>query len=141
MDGKSWRLGALAAVLALGLAYAARADEDKPIDGGKAEEFKGKAFDLKEKGRVKLILSFLEGKKASVTVRSDKETDVNLFVYDEDKKVVAKDDSPGPSCDLTFTPKKAGKYVLEILNKGPGANRSTIKVTFGETKTKSGASE
>jgi hypothetical protein len=134
MDGKSWRVSALAALFTLVVLCGARADEDKPIDGGKAEEFKPKAFDLKEKGRVKVILEFAEGKKASVTVRSDKETDVNLFVYDEDKKLVEKDDSPGPNCDLTFTPKKAGKYLLEIVNKGPGANRSTLKVEFGKAK-------
>jgi len=132
MDGKSWRVCALGALFTLVVLCAARAEDEKPIDGGKAEKFKGKAFDLKEKGKVKVVLTFPEGKKASVTVRSDKETDVHLFVYDEDKKVVAKDDSPGPTCDLTFTPKKAGKYVVEVVNQGPGANRCTLKVEFGK---------
>jgi hypothetical protein len=132
MNSKSWCVGALAAVFTRAAAHAARAEEDKPIDGGKAVEFKGKSFDLKEKGRVKVVLTFPEGKKASVTVRSDKETDVHLFVYDEGKKVVAKDDSPGPSCDLTFTPKQAGKYTVEVINQGPGPNRSPLKVSFGK---------
>src|SRR5262245_62249316 len=135
MDGKSWRAGALAAAFVLAVLCAARAEDDKPIDGGKAEEFKGKAFDLKAKEKAKITLTFPEGKKAAVSVRSDKETDVHLFVYDEDKKDVAKDDSPGPTCDLTFTPKKAGKYLLVVINQGPGANRSTLKVSF-ETKEK-----
>jgi hypothetical protein len=65
-----------------------------------------------------------------VTVKSEKETDIHLFVYDAAKKVVAKDDSPGPSCELNFTPKTDGKYVLEVRNLGPGDNRSTLKVSF-----------
>ncbi len=134
MDGKSRRVYALGALFTLVVLCGARAGDDKPIDGGKAEKFKAKAFDLKEKGRVKVVLTFPEGKKASVTVRSDKETDVHLFVYDEDKKVVAKDDSPGPTCDLTFTPKKAGKYLVEVINQGPGANRCTLKVEFAKEK-------
>jgi hypothetical protein len=132
MDGKRWRLGALAALFAFVVVCVTRAEDDKATDEGKAEEFKGKTFDLKAKGRAKVALTFPAGKKASVSVRSEKETDVNLFVYDEAKKVVAKDDSPGPSCDVTFTPKKAGKYTLELVNLGPGSNRSTLKVAFGK---------
>src|SRR5262245_35930493 len=126
MDSKSWRFCAVAALFAFVVAYSARAQEDKATDEGKAEKFKGKTFDLKAKGRAKIILTFPEGKTASLTVRSDKETDVHLFVYDEDRKVVAKDDSPGPTCDITFTPKKGGKYIIEVINRGPGSNRSTL---------------
>jgi hypothetical protein len=111
---------------------AARAQEVKATDGGKAEEFKGKAFDLKDKGTAAIMLTFPAGKEASVTIRSDKKTDVNLFVYDAAKKLVAKDDSPGPSCDLTFTPKQAGPFTLEIRNLGPGENRCTLKVELGK---------
>jgi hypothetical protein len=137
MVGKSWRAGAVAAVLAFVVVCGARAQDDKATDEGNAEKFKGKSFDLKAKGRAKIILTFPEGKTASLTVRSDKETDVHLFVYDEDKKVVAKDDSPGPTCDVTFTPKKGGKYIIEVINQGPGSNRSTLKVAFGKKKAKS----
>jgi hypothetical protein len=31
---------------------------------------------------------------------------------------------------VTFTPKEAGKYTLEVRNLGPGENRSTLKVSF-----------
>jgi hypothetical protein len=121
------------ALVALGaLLYGVPAQDNKATDAGKAEEFKGKTFDLKEKGRAAVTLSFPAGKKASLTVQSKKQTDVHLFVYDSAKKVVAKDDSPGPSCDLTFTPKKAGPYTLEVRNLGPGDNRSTLKVSFDQ---------
>jgi hypothetical protein len=135
MSGRFWRVCVPAALVALGtLLYGARAQEGKAIDGGKAEEFKDKTFDLKEKGHAAIKLSFPADKEATVTVRSEKKTDVHLFVYDAAKKVVAKDDSPGPSCDLTFTPKAAGTYTLEVRNLGPGDNRSTLKVELGKKK-------
>jgi len=122
-------LFALFALVALGFA---RVEDDKKADDGKAEEFKGKTFDLKEKGQAAVTLTFPAGKEASVTVRSEKKTDVHLFVFDAAGKEVAKDDSPGPSCDLKFTPKEAGKYTLEVRNLGPGDNQSTLKVELGK---------
>jgi hypothetical protein len=134
MDGKSWRVGIVAALVAFALLRGTRADDVKPTDEGKAEDFKGKTFELKEKGKAAVTLTFPAGKEAVLTVRSDKKTDVNLFVYDAAKKVVAKDDSPGPSCDIKFTPKEAGKYTLEVVNLGPGDNKSTLKVEFAKKK-------
>ena len=133
MRSRLWRVVMPVALIALGtLLCGAPAQDVKATDAGKAEEFKGKTFDLKEKGKAAIKLTFPAGKKVSVTVRSDKQTDINLFVYDAAKKVVAKDDSPGPSCDLTFTPKEAGPYTLEVSNLGPGDNRSTLKVDFSK---------
>jgi hypothetical protein len=130
------RAGALAALLIFVAPFGTQAQDVKATDEGKAEEFKEKAFDLKAGGRAAIVLDFPAGKPASLTVRSEKKTDVHLFILDSAKKVVAKDDSPGPSCDLTFAPQKAGKYTLEIRNLGPGDNRSTLKVEFGKGKGK-----
>ena len=133
MDGKCWRVGgALAALLALVLLCGTRAEDAKEKDAGKAEDFKGKTFDLKEKGKASVTLAFPAGRKATVTVKSKEKSDVNLYVYDAAKKVVAKDESPGPDCDVSFTPKEAGKYTLEVVNKGPGANSSTLTVKLAK---------
>lgn len=132
MDGKSRRLGALAVLVALVLLGGTRAEDTKPGDVSKAEDFKGKTFNLKAKGKGHVTLAFPAGRKVTLTVKSDGKSDVNLFVLDADKKVVAKDDSPGPDCDLTFTPTKAGNYTLEVRNLGPGANKSTLKVNLAK---------
>jgi hypothetical protein len=138
MDGKTRRACIFTVLVALAMLCGQRTgyvkaddvklEDVKATDEGKVEDFKGKKFDLKEKGRAGIILTFPAGKKFSVTVRSDQKTDVNLFIFDAAKKQVAKDDSPGPDCDLAFTPKEAGKYTLVVVNKGPGENRSTLKV-------------
>jgi hypothetical protein len=134
VDRNSLRAGVLVALLVFVAQLGTRAEDARATDGGKAEEFKGKTFDLKAAGRAAVTLAFPAGKTFSVTVRSEKKTDVHLFVYDSAKKVVAKDDSPGPSCDLTFTPKAAGKFTLEVRNLGPGENRSTLKVALSTKK-------
>jgi hypothetical protein len=70
---------------------AALAREDKPIDGGKGSAFGSKTYTMKDKGEVAVILSFAADKEVTVTTNGDKETDVNLFVYDGGKKEVGKD--------------------------------------------------
>jgi hypothetical protein len=134
MKCKHWQVCVLAVVCALAALGAAQARDDKPTDEGKAEEFKGKAFDLKEKGKVTVTLTFPAGKEATITVKGQKKTDVHLFVYDAAGKEVAKDDSPGPDCEVKITPKEAGKYTLEIRNLGPGETRAALKVALGKAK-------
>jgi hypothetical protein len=130
MIGKSWRMRAVAALFVVAAFSAARADDAKATDEGKAAEFKGKSFDVKENGRVSFKLEFPAGKKVAITEKGEKQTDVNLFVYDAAKKEVARDDSPGPDCMVTFTPKEAGTLTIVVLNKGPGANHVAVKVAF-----------
>jgi hypothetical protein len=137
MRGKSWRVGVLVALFAFVVLAGVQAQGGKATDEGKAEEFKGKTFDLQAKGRAAIILAFSAGKRAVVTVKSKEKTDVNLFVLDADKKVVAKDDSPGPDCRVTFTPKEDCKLRLVVINLGPGENSSTLKVSFGKGKSES----
>ena len=121
MNIKMWRWSALAAACALLALSALRAADPKPIDEGKAEEFKGKLYDVDDKGKAVVTLAFPAGKEATITVHGEKQTDVYLFVFDADGKQIAKDDSPGPDCEVKLTPKEAAKYTLEIRNQGPGA--------------------
>ena len=121
------------AVLGMLLALSAlRAADPKPVDEGKAEDFKGKSYDVDEKGKAIVTLTFPAGKEATITVHGDKKTDVHLFVYDADGKQVGKDDSPGPDCEVKITPKADGKYTLEIQNLGPGATSTALKVAYAK---------
>jgi hypothetical protein len=131
MYGKSWLVCVPAGLITLAVLLHGAQVQGGKDEVGKAEEFKSKTFELKEKGKESLTLLFPAGKEATITVRSDKKTDVNLFIY-AGKKLVDKDDSPGPSCDLKFTPKESGKYTLVVENLGPGENSCTLKVTYGK---------
>jgi hypothetical protein len=118
-----------AAVVTFALAglFPAEADDVKPTDLGKGSEFKGKTFDMKDKSEVAIVLSFTAGKEFEATTKGEKETDVNLFVYNQSGKEVGKDDSPGPKCSVKITPKKDGKYKLLVKNSG-GPNKVTLEV-------------
>jgi hypothetical protein len=136
MNAKCWLICALVAMMAFVVPCGMRAEDDKPKDDGKAEEFKGKTFDLAEGKTGKVVLIFPAGKKFKLTVKSEKDTDVNLFIKNAKGKVKAKDDSPGPSCDLDFTSKKGGTYTIEVVNLGKGAKKSTLKVERAKKKEK-----
>jgi hypothetical protein len=127
MTGKTRWVGALVALCALALLCGVRAAENKPADEGQGAEFKGKTVEMKDKGEFAVLLAFSAGKEVTATTRGDKETDVHLFVYGPDKKEVAKDTSPGPKCEVKFTPAKDGKFKLLVRNAG-GTNKVTLEV-------------
>jgi hypothetical protein len=136
MRALSYRVGVLAALLALGVwcvtrPAGVRADDLQvedvaATDEGKGAEFKGKTVEMKDKGDFAILLAFSAGKEVIATTKGDKETDVHLFVYDENKKEVGKDTSPGPKCEVKFTPAKDGKFKLVVRNSG-GANKVTLE--------------
>jgi len=107
------------------------AHDVKPTDLGKGTEFEGKKIEMKDKGEVAYFLSFTAGKEFEATTDGTKNTDVNLYVYDQAGKQVAKDDSPGPKSSVKVTPDKDGKYRFVITNSG-GENTVTFKVTVAQ---------
>lgn len=115
----------LAALLAFAMISIATAEAASATDGTK---FKGKTVEMKDKGEVTVLLSFPAGKEVTATTDGEKQTDVHLFVYDAGKKEVGKDVSPGPKCEVKFTPEKAGTYKLVVKNEGPGPNKVTLGV-------------
>ena len=84
------------------------------------------------KGDFAVLLSFPAAKEVVATTDGEKTTDVHLFIYDADKKEVGKDVSPGPKCEVKFTPAKDGKFKLLVSNLGPGENKVTLGVKVAE---------
>jgi hypothetical protein len=131
MMWKKRQVSVLAALFALALLCTARADETKATDEGEAAQFKGKAVEMKDKGEFAVILACSAGKEVTATTKGEKETDVHLFVYDPNNKEVGKDVSPGPKCEVKFTPAEDGKFKLLVRNAG-GANNVTLEVKVGK---------
>ena len=121
---------ASAAVVALATLCPAQ-ENAKPTNLGKGAAFKGKKIEMKDKGEVAYLLSFKTGKEFEATTDGTKNTDVNLFVYDEAGKEVGKDDSPGPKSSVKVTPEKDGNYKFVITNAG-GDNMVTFKVSIAK---------
>ena len=125
--GKTFLACVLALLCLLTRTSSGRVLDDKPTDEGKGADFKGKTVEMKDKDEFSILLEFSAGKEVIATTKGTKETDVNLFVSDENKKEVGKDTSPGPLCEVKFTPKNDGKYTLKVTNSG-GTNKVTLQV-------------
>jgi hypothetical protein len=121
-----------AAAVVLAFATVSSAQEHmKTTNLGSGARFKGKKTEMKDKGEVAYLLSFKAGKEFEATTDGTKNTDVNLFVYDQPGKQVGKDDSPGPKSSVKVTPDKDGNYKFVITNTG-GENTVTFKVTMAK---------
>jgi hypothetical protein len=56
----------------------------------------------------------------------DGDTDLDLYVYDENGYLVAKDDDFSDDCLVRFTPRWTGSFTIRVVNRGPYANKYTI---------------
>ncbi len=106
--------------------------DDKSAEGSKDPAAKTLVFEINEKSEVAVFLPFLAGKAETVTTKGDKQTDVHLFVHDGDNQEVGKDTTPGPECEVKFTPTKEGTFKLVVKNEGPGPNKVTLEAKVAE---------
>jgi hypothetical protein len=132
MKIKNWATCVLAVVCAIAASSSVVAWDDKPNDSGKGPAFKNAVFQIKEQGEVALLAKFAADKEVVVTTNGNKETDVHLFVYDGDNKEVGKDTTPGPKCEVKFTPQKDGRFKLLVKNEGPGTNIVTLQANIAD---------
>jgi hypothetical protein len=91
---------------------------------------------LKEKESVTYQITFAPNKPAAICVDSEKDGDVDLFVYDEAGKKVVQDERISKDCFVTFAAEGTGLYRVEVVNLGPGDNRCIIRHTGEKTEKK-----
>jgi hypothetical protein len=92
------------------------------------------AFDLEHGRKKEFSLSFEADKLAAIWVTSEKDTDVDLMVYDEKGKEVVSDIAIGKDCFVGWMPAKATTVRVVVVNHGVGANRCTLKHNGAITK-------
>ena len=83
------------------------------------ESVKAKATDV-------YTLSFVGGQQAKLSVIGDGDTDLDVYVYDENGNLIAKDDGPTDNCFVRWTPKWTGKFTIRVVNRGRVFNRYRI---------------
>jgi hypothetical protein len=67
------------------------------------------------------------GREWEVLILSgDGGTDLDLYVYDENGNLVAKDDDYTDECVVRFIPRWTGDFTVKIVNRGGRANRYTL---------------
>ena len=72
--------------------------------------------------------TFRKGTRVNITVRGDGDTDVDLFVYDENGRLVAKDDELTDVCIVAFTPEETGRFRVEVKNLGNVYNEYRMEI-------------
>jgi hypothetical protein len=85
------------------------------------------AFDLEHDAKKEFKLSFAADKLAAIWVTSEKDTDVDLMVYDAKGKEVVSDISIGKDCFVGWVPASAATYRVVVVNHGKGANRCVLR--------------
>ena len=59
-------------------------------------------------------------------VSGDGSTDLDLYVYDENNNLIAKDDNNTDDCAVRFIPRWTGDFTIKVVNRGKYANRYTL---------------
>jgi hypothetical protein len=66
---------------------------------------------------------FAGGRLASVAVSGDGDTDLDLYVYDENGHLVASDTDLTDQCYVSWVPRWTGTFTIKIVNRGNVFNR------------------
>ena len=69
---------------------------------------------------------FNGGEIAKVAVLGDGDTDLDLFIYDENGNLIVKDDDRTDQCYVQWTPRWTGFFTIKIKNLGRVYNQYTV---------------
>src|SRR5215467_5628823 len=72
-------------------------------------------------------MSFVAGETARVTVVGDHDTDLDLYVYDENGNEIVSDTDDTDVCEVTWTPRWTGVFIIKVVNRGSVYNNYTIR--------------
>lgn len=72
-------------------------------------------------------IRFHAGELARVTVEGDGDTQLDLYVYDENGNLIDSDVGPGDDCVATFRPKWTGVFKIKIVNRGRVYNQYWLR--------------
>lgn len=72
-------------------------------------------------------VTFRGGELAIVTVIGDGDTDLDLYVYDNNGNLIDSDTDYSDDCVCTWTPRWTGNFRIKIINRGSVYNRYIIR--------------
>ena len=71
--------------------------------------------------------TFVGGFKAAVVLVGDGDTDLDLYVYDENGKLITYSEGPSDREAVSWTPRWTGKFTIKVVNRSRfTANRYSI---------------
>jgi hypothetical protein len=116
---KCIRFAALVALCAVSLVSIAQAGA---LGGGKrtVEQVDAEMTDVYN-------VAFYAEQEAIVEVLGDGDTDLDLYIYDENGNLIDSDTDNTDHCVCSFTPKWTGKFVIKVKNLGTVYNEYVIR--------------
>jgi len=91
------------------------------VGGPKYGEYKVAA-----RGTDSFTIKFWANERASIAVSGDGDTDLDLYVYDENGNFIASDDDYSDDCIVNFIPRWTGQFFVKVVNRGNVYNRYSI---------------
>jgi hypothetical protein len=73
------------------------------------------------------VWTFRGGEEAVILVRGDHDTDLDLYVYDQNGNLIAEDVDGSDTCKVAFTPLFTGRFTVKLVNHGAVYNEYTIE--------------
>ncbi len=74
-------------------------------------------FNLRSGASTTRYVKFEAGKRVEIRVKSEKDSDVDLFVYDRNGMLVAKDEEINKNCMVSFKPEATQTYSIRVVNR------------------------
>jgi hypothetical protein len=71
-------------------------------------------------------MRFQGGEDATIIVSGDGDTDLDLYVYDENDNLIDYDDDGTDDCVVSFTPRWTGNFKIKVKNLGDTYNSYTL---------------
>jgi hypothetical protein len=75
---------------------------------------------------VSYTMTYFAGEDAVVTVEGDGDTDLDVFVYDENGYLIASDEDLSDFCVVSWCPRWTGSFTIVIENLGGVYNEYTL---------------
>lgn len=95
-------------------------DEELLVDAATTERVKARSTD-------RYTHRFYSGETVYIGVRGDGDTDLDLYVYDENGNLIDSDTDSGDDCLCIFTPKWTGRFTIMVKNLGDIYNEYRIR--------------
>lgn len=72
------------------------------------------------------VVKFYANERATVVVSGDGDTDLDLYIYDDNGNLIAKDDDYSDDCIVNWTPRRTGQFTIKVVNRGNVYNQYVI---------------
>jgi hypothetical protein len=75
------------------------------------------SFSIRSGDQITRHVKFNDGTKVEIWVTSEEDSDIDLFVFDENGSKVASDERIDKNCHVTFKPQRTQTYKIDIQNR------------------------